>query len=134
MAARTRGRTPRTDRPSLRREDLAMSIATPVDDNGQIAPGWGRARQVAVATTDGDEISHWRVIRVGWDVAHDEGSEGAHHARVARFLIDHEVTTVVAEHMGPGMARMLATMGLTVLLGAHGDARAAVLSAVANTP
>jgi len=54
----------------------------------------------------------------------------APHARVARFLIDHHIDVVVAEHMGPGMTRMLTTMGIRVSLGALGDARAAVLAAL----
>ena len=50
--------------------------------------------------------------------------------RVARFLIDHHIDVVVAEHMGPGMTRMLTTMGIRVSLGALGDTRAAVHAAL----
>jgi predicted Fe-Mo cluster-binding NifX family protein len=37
---------------------------------------------------------------------------------------------VIAEHMGPGMSRMLDTMAIRVVFGAGGDARAAVRAGV----
>ena len=49
---------------------------------------------------------------------------------MARFLRDHHVDVVVADHMGGGMRRMLDTMRVSVRLGAAGDARGAVLDAV----
>ena len=110
-----------------------MIIAIPVDAEGQVAHGWGRAPRVAVETAADGAITDWQVHDVGWDVAHDEGTEGSHHARIARFLIDNAIETVVAEHMGDGMVRMLGTMKLPVVLGAAGDARASVLAAVQHT-
>jgi predicted Fe-Mo cluster-binding NifX family protein len=75
------------------------------------------------------EITGWEEFDVGWGRLHDEGPEGAHHARIARFLRDHEVEAVVANHMGMGMVRMLERMGIRIHLGAMGDARQAVLAA-----
>ena len=107
-----------------------MILCIPVTDDGSTAPGWGRTHRMAVASTStSGQIIDWQELDVGWDSLHDEGTEGAHHARVARFLIDHHVDVVVAEHMGPGMTRMLTTMGIRISLGAFGDARAAVLTA-----
>ena len=64
--------------------------------NGEhVGSGWGRAPQVAVSTIDGATIRSWEVHDVRWDVAHDEGGEGAHHARVVRFLRDNGVQVVV---------------------------------------
>jgi len=107
-----------------------MILCIPVTTDGLTAPGWGRARRVATAIASDGQITDWQEFDVGWDSLHDEGTEGAHHARIARFLIDHHVEVVVAEHMGEGMTRMLSTMGIRAALGAHGDARAAVLAAV----
>lgn len=107
-----------------------MIIAIPVDAEGQVAHGWGRAPRVAVATAADGAITDWQVHDVGWDVAHDEGTEGSHHARIARFLRDQHVETVVAGHMGDGMLRMLASMGVPVVLGAEGDAHERVLDAL----
>ncbi len=107
-----------------------MIIAIPVDAHDQVAHGWGRAERVAVATAIDGAITDWQVHEVGWDTAHDEGTEGSHHARIARFLIDNHVETVVAEHMGDGMVRMLGSMNLPVVLGADGDARTCVLEAL----
>ncbi len=107
-----------------------MILCIPVTSDGLTAPGWGRSHRVAVANTSDGAITDWQEINVGWDVLHDEGTEGAHHARVARFLIDHHIDVVVAEHMGSGMTRMLTTMGIRTSLGAHGDAKAAVLTAL----
>jgi predicted Fe-Mo cluster-binding NifX family protein len=84
---------------------------------------------VAVADVRGGAVVDWREHDVGWDAAHESGTEGAHHARVARFLKDNGVQTVVAHHMGDGMSRMLLTMGLEVRLGASGDARTAAVTA-----
>jgi predicted Fe-Mo cluster-binding NifX family protein len=109
-----------------------MIACIPVTADGMADHGWGRARRVAVATTSGDEIRDWQEIDVAWDTLHDQGTEGTHHARVARFLIDHQVEAVLSGHMGPGMVRMLATMGIQVVLNASGDARGAVLSAIAS--
>jgi predicted Fe-Mo cluster-binding NifX family protein len=105
-------------------------IAIPVDATDQVAHGWGRAPAIALATVADGAVTGWQVHDVRWDVAHDEGTEGSHHARVVRFLKDNAVEMVVAEHMGDGMVRMLASMHLPTVLGAAGDARASVLAAV----
>jgi predicted Fe-Mo cluster-binding NifX family protein len=107
-----------------------MIACIPVTADDVTAPGWGRAHLVAVAEVSNGQVTGWRTVDVGWDTAHDEGTEGAHHARVAKFLIDQHVEIVVAQHMGPGMTRMLSSMGLSCALGAGPDARAAVTAAV----
>lgn len=109
-----------------------MIVCVPLEDDGVVDPRWGRAARVALGTVEGDTISDWRELDVTWDSLHDAGTEGAHHARVARFLRDHQVDVVVAHHMGGGMSRMLETMHIAVRLGAAGDARHAVLSAVST--
>jgi predicted Fe-Mo cluster-binding NifX family protein len=106
----------------------STTVCVPVMPDGQLDPRWGKAGSVAVARVEGGAIAGWEVFPVGWDALHDEGPEGGHHARIARFLIEHEVKVVVANHMGPPMQRMLEQMGLTVHLGAGGDARPAVLA------
>ncbi|HZP51319.1 NifB/NifX family molybdenum-iron cluster-binding protein [Actinocrinis sp.] len=106
-----------------------MRICVPITGDDLVDGRWGRAHQVAVADIDDGEITGWWEHEVCWDALHDTGSEGAHHARVARFVREQHVGAVVAEHMGPGMMRMLRTMGITVYLGAHGDARQAVTAA-----
>ena len=72
-----------------------------------------------------DGIDDWQEFDVGWGSLHDAGTEGSHHARVARFLREHGVEAVVAHHMGAGMTHMLEKMGLTVRLGETGSAREA---------
>ncbi len=105
-----------------------MRVCVPVTPTGQV-DRWGRARQVAVAKVMSGEIVDWQLSNVGWDDLHDAGTEGAHHARVARFVREQGVEAVVAEHMGADMAHMLHRLGMTVHLGASGDARTAVLAA-----
>ena len=107
-----------------------MIVCVPVDSAGDVDPRWGRAARVALATVEGGAIGNWQEFDVQWDALHDTGGEGAHHARVARFLREHEIDVVVAHHMGEGMTRMLGTMHISVQLGGQGDARLAVLSAV----
>jgi predicted Fe-Mo cluster-binding NifX family protein len=106
-----------------------MVICLPVADDGCIDPRWGRAQQVAIATVEAGTITGWEEFDVSWDTLHDTGPEGAHHARVARFLREHQIDTVLAQHMGEGMAHMLQKMGVTVCLGIAGDARRAVSAA-----
>lgn len=105
-----------------------MVVCVPITSDGQVGQAWGRADRVAVAEVQAGEIVRWQEIDVRWDVLHDEGTEGSHHARIARFLMEQKVSQVVSGHMGPGMQRMLAEMGLTVRLGVTGDARRAVLT------
>jgi len=107
-----------------------MIVCIPVTDDGHVGGGWGRAHRVALVTIVDDSPLGWQEIEVGWDTAHDEGTEGSHHARIARFVIDHHVDAVVAGHMGPPMARMLDKLGIRTSVGAEGDARAAVQAAL----
>ena len=109
-----------------------MIVCVPVTPAGEIDPRWGRAARVAVADVRDGGISSWEEFEVGWDTLHDVGSEGGHHARVARFLMEQGTEVVVADHMGESMLHMLAEMGVDVRLGAGGDARSAVLAAAAG--
>jgi len=63
-----------------------MRVCVPITAEGQVDPRWGRADRVAVASVVDGEIADWQEFTVGWGTLHDEGTEGAHHARVARFL------------------------------------------------
>lgn len=109
---------------------IEMVICVPVTVEGLIDPRWGRADRVAIAEATANGVADWQEFDVGWDALHDAGTEGSHHARVARFLRDHHVDAVVAHHMGMGMAHMLEQMGVKAYLGASGDARAAVTTAI----
>lgn len=109
-----------------------MIMCVPVTPAGEIDPRWGRAARVAVANVRDGELATWEEIEVGWDALHDVGSEGGHHARIARFLQEHGTEVVVAHHMGDPMLHMLAAMGVDVRLGASGNARGAVLAAAAG--
>jgi len=107
-----------------------MMVCVPVTVEGRIDPRWGRADRVAIADVTGDGIGAWQEYVVGWHALHDAGTEGSHHARVARFLQEHHVDAVVANHMGAPMAHMLELMGIKVWLGAMGDARTAAMGAI----
>ncbi|MGA9774353.1 MAG: NifB/NifX family molybdenum-iron cluster-binding protein [Candidatus Dormiibacterota bacterium] len=103
-----------------------MVVCVPVTAEGEVDPTWGRAERLAIAVVEGGGISKWEEHQVGWGELHDLSGEGGHHARVARFLLDHGVQRVVAHHMGEPMVHMLGKMGLEVRLGAAGSARRAV--------
>ena len=104
-----------------------MRMCVPVTQTGLVERGWGRADRVAIADV-AEDIRAWEEFDVGWGTLHDTGTEGSHHARVARFLIDHGVEAVVVNHMGEGMVVMLQRMGLKVFSGISGDARQAVIA------
>jgi predicted Fe-Mo cluster-binding NifX family protein len=106
-----------------------MVVCLPVMADGSIDPRWGRAQRIAVAQLTAEGIGNWTEFEVGWDTHHDDGTEGAHHARIARFLQDHSVEAVVAGHMGPPMVHMLDRMGVKVILEAAGSARLAAMKA-----
>lgn len=106
-----------------------MHIAVPVTTDGAVDHSWGRAPRVAVADVQDGAVVGWQEFDVEWDRLHDVGTEGGHHARVARFLQENGVTRVAVDHMGPGMTEMLRRMGIFVVLGASGDARQVAVDA-----
>lgn len=103
-------------------------LCVPITDDEQVGPIWGKASAVAIATVDNGAIESWRTETVNWDVSHDEGTPGSHHARVARFIQDNAITTVLAFHMGEPMHVMLTKLGVDVQQGVAGNARVAVTS------
>lgn len=114
-----------------------MIVCAPVnlssENQSTIDPRWGRAHWVALAEVVAGNIQSWREIEVSWDLLHDEGTDGSHHARIAKFLKANVVELVVVDHMGDGMVRMLGTMNIPVSYNASGDARAAISDAISLT-
>lgn len=106
-----------------------MKVCVPITAGGQVDPRWGRADRVAVADVADGEIQDWQEFAVAWGTLHDQGSEGAHHARVARFLREHEIEAIAVDHVGPGMQRMLGSMSIHVVTGLGGDAHSAAAAA-----
>jgi predicted Fe-Mo cluster-binding NifX family protein len=106
-----------------------MVVCVPVTGEGLIDPRWGRAARVVIANVQEGDVVGWQEFEVAWGDLRDAEPEGAHHARVARFLRDHHVEAVVAHHMGEDMLHMLRRMGLQVILGAAGAAREAAVRA-----
>jgi predicted Fe-Mo cluster-binding NifX family protein len=104
-----------------------LIVCVPVTSTGAIDPRWGRAARVAVVEVQDRALVRWEEFEVGWDRLHDAASEGGHHENVARFLRDHRIDAVVANHMGDPMVQMLDRMGIDVRLGASGDAGQAIL-------
>jgi predicted Fe-Mo cluster-binding NifX family protein len=107
-----------------------MIVATPVTESGQSAAAWGKAHWIGVADVEDGVVTAWQVHEVAWDVSHDEGTHGSHHARIVRFLKEHAIDAVVVDHMGPGMVQVMQTMRIPVLPASPGDAQASVLAAV----
>ena len=95
----------------------------------QVGGGWGKAQRIAIATVEDGAVTNWVEHDVRWDVAHDEGTEGSHHARVVTFLRENGVQVVATGHMGPPMARMLGTMGIRTVVDATGDPHEVALDA-----
>jgi predicted Fe-Mo cluster-binding NifX family protein len=111
------------------KEAFDVRVCVPITTEGQVDPRWGRADRVAVADVVEGEIAGWQEFTVAWGTLHDEGTEGAHHARVARFLRDNQVQAIAVRHVGPGMQRMLGSMAIRVVDGLGGDARSAARAA-----
>jgi len=107
------------------RKATDVRVCVPITAEGEVDPRWGRADRVVVAGA----VRSWQQHDVGWASAHDAGTEGAHHARIARFLREQTVDTVAVDRVGAGMQRMLVSMGVRFVTGLSGDARAAAQAA-----
>lgn len=107
-----------------------MIIATPTTATGEAAGGWGRAHWIGIAELQDGEISAWQLHEVGWDISHDAGTHGSHHARIVRFLKEHGVQAVMVDHMGQGMQQVMAKLGIPLLPATPGDAQASIRAAV----
>ncbi|HUK73695.1 MAG TPA: NifB/NifX family molybdenum-iron cluster-binding protein [Streptosporangiaceae bacterium] len=106
-----------------------MRVCVPINADGLVDARWGRADRVAVSEVADGEVRDWQEFTVGWGTLHDQGTEGAHHSRVARFLSDNQVQAIAVHHVGPGMQRMLDSMAIRVVTGLTGDARSAARAA-----
>lgn len=110
-------------------DQAPVLVCVPVTADRQVGGSWGRAERLALVSVAGGRAVEWMEHDVAWDRLHDEGTEGAHHARVARFLREQRVDVVVAAHMGKPMQNMLEKLGIKSRLGVRGDATAAALEA-----
>jgi len=92
-----------------------MRVTIPVTPQGGVEERFGRAPLMAVATVNGGEITEWTVHEVQWDRLHDEGAHGQHHARIVRFMREHDVERVGFAHMGPPMIQTLFKLGMVLV-------------------
>lgn len=100
--------------------------------DGAAGGGFGRAHEVVVAHLADGKIDGQQVHEVRWDELHDQRADDLHHADIARFLKAQGVELVATGHMGPGMVRMLGSMGIEVRTGVEGTTDA-VLGELART-
>jgi predicted Fe-Mo cluster-binding NifX family protein len=106
-----------------------MKVCIPITGAGRVDHRFGRAQRLAVATVENGDVTDWSEFDVAWDVLREQGSDGSHHARVAGFVRDHQIEVVLVDHVGPGMQRMLTTMGVRIQAPVGEDARAATAAA-----
>ena len=119
--------------PEPNREEPDVIVAVTVTPDGGVGGGLGRAQTVALADVRGGDVTEWTEVPVGWGDLHGTGPEGTHHARIVRFLPEHQVQVVVTSGLGAGMQQTLAKLGVDVRTDLAGDARTAALTA-AETP
>lgn len=105
-----------------------MIIATPVTEDGQVDPRWGKAPRVAITQIEDGVIERWDEHEVGWDVLHDEGAHGTHHGRIVKFLRENQVDAVIIAKCGAPMLNTMQKMGLIIALDAEGPARDVALN------
>lgn len=79
--------------------------------------GLGKAVRMAVAVVEDGRLLDWRVEETRWDVLHDQGGHGRHHARIVRFMRENDIDVVAAGHMGQPMVNTLGKLGLSVVMG-----------------
>lgn len=107
-----------------------MIVCAPVTSDEHIDPYLDRADWIVVAEVINGEIVSWQDIDVLWSLLHDSGAYGSHHDRIVKFLSEHRIEAIVANHMGDDMVRILKTKGTPVHLGATGNARTAVKTSI----
>lgn len=106
-----------------------MILTVPVTSDGQVDHRFGKAETMAVATVINGQISEWQLHEVGWEILHDQGEHGQHHARIVRFLKEHGVQRVVFAHAGQPMLHTMSKMGLELVQVGSMEARQAVIQA-----
>lgn len=106
-----------------------MILSVPVASDGRVDPRFGKATTMAVAEVVDGELVDWQLHEVGWDVLHDQGEHGQHHARIVRFLREHEVERVVFIRVGQSMLNTMGKMGLSLVQVGPLDAQQAVIAA-----
>lgn len=108
-----------------------MILTVPVTSDGQVDRSFGKAVRMAVATVVDGELTDWQVNEVGWDVLHDQGEHGQHHARIVRFLKENGIQRVLFAHMGQPMQHTINKMGLELVQVGPMDAKDAIVQAAA---
>ncbi|MGI5950784.1 MAG: NifB/NifX family molybdenum-iron cluster-binding protein [Brooklawnia sp.] len=108
-----------------------MILTVPVTPEGVVSSHFGKATRMAVGEVNDGQLVNWQVHEVGWDVLHDEGGGGQHHARIVRFLKEQGVQRVLFSGMGASMQNTVAKMGLELVKVGPLDAREAVVQAAA---
>lgn len=102
------------------------TICIPLDAQGRVAPRLGQARAVATCRIDDGVVSKWTEHPVGWDNTYGVDVLGVHHPRVVRFMVDHEITDVIADAVCESVKRALASSDVSVHTKYMGEAVAAV--------
>lgn len=106
-----------------------MILTVPLASEGQVGTSFGRAVTMAVARVSDGKINEWQIHEVGWDVLHDQGEHGQHHARIVRFLRENDVERVLFVHMGQPMMHTIGKMGIGLVQVGPMDAREAIVQA-----
>jgi len=106
-----------------------MTVCLPLTPDGHIGPLWARARRVAVAQVEGDAITDWKEVEVGWDLLPELGVGAGQRTRIARFVREQGVQVVLAPRMSSDIQALLSKMGVRVRLGVRGDAHAVAATA-----
>ncbi len=116
-------------RAMIRTTDLHIAI----NINGtHVGSGLGKAHTMAVATITDNTIVSWDEYEVGWDALHGQGPEGTHHARIVRFMREHNIDVVITGHMGAPMLNTITKLGVKPVIDIIGDARQAALNVAAT--
>lgn len=108
----------------------AITIAIPITVDGAVFERLAKAPLVATCVLRDGEVVDWTEHAVGWDQTYGVDVMGNHHARVMRFMQEHNVTDVVAADVCDNMRRSLEAKDVTLHADFAGDARAAVRSAL----
>jgi Dinitrogenase iron-molybdenum cofactor. len=109
-----------------------MIIAIPVTPDGAVEERWAGPRGSRSPPWWTDASRTGRSTPSAGTSPTTRGTEGAHHARVVRFLRENGVTHVVVDHMGAGMRHTLGKLGIEILPVRSPFAREAVVLAVAS--
>jgi predicted Fe-Mo cluster-binding NifX family protein len=84
-----------------------MLVCVAVTDEGLVDPRWRRTERMTIVKVEGGTILSSEKFAVSWGSLRQSGSERTHHSRVAHFLGQHRLDSLLTRDVGENMRHIL---------------------------